>query len=143
MTKEEFLIQLREYLEGQVSNEELADSLAFYRSYFMDEENNGKTEEEILKSLGNPRLIAHSIIDAQEEGEKGQPTGYYDVEDDTYQDENDVPMNQKVGYLMNRIGGILFMVIALLVGIFALRLLLPIIVVIIIFIFLSNLFRGQ
>lgn len=143
MNKEEFLIQLREYLEGKVSNEELAESLAFYRSYISEEEISGKTEEEILQSLGNPRLIAHSIIDAQEEASKGQSTGFYDVEEDSYQDENEVPMGQRASQLMNRAGGILAMIVAILVGVFALRLLLPVILVVIVIIFLSNLFRGQ
>lgn len=58
MNKEEFLGQLEQLLTG-ISEEEKADALAFYRSYFEDagEEN----EASIIAELESPEKVAESI----------------------------------------------------------------------------------
>lgn len=59
MNKEEFLRQLEGLLSG-ISEEERADAMAFYRSYFEDagEEN----EASILAELESPQKVAESIL---------------------------------------------------------------------------------
>lgn len=59
MNKEEFLRQLEQLLSG-ISEEERADAIAFYRSYFEDagEEN----EAAILEELVSPQKVAESIM---------------------------------------------------------------------------------
>ena len=64
MTKEQFMMELEQSLQGEVSAYELSDSLTYYRQYFEDEIRNGKSEEDVIRELGSPRLIARSIIDA-------------------------------------------------------------------------------
>ncbi len=64
MTKEQFIMELEQCLQGEVSAYELSDSLTYYRQYFEDEIRNGKSEEQVVEELGSPRLIARSIIDA-------------------------------------------------------------------------------
>ena len=64
MTKEQFMMELEQSLQGEVSAYELSDSLTYYRQYFEDEIRNGKSEEDVIQELGSPRLIARSIIDA-------------------------------------------------------------------------------
>lgn len=58
MKREEFLRQLEQLLDG-ISEEEKADALAFYRSYFEDagEEN----EESVIAELESPEKVAQSI----------------------------------------------------------------------------------
>ncbi len=58
MKKEEFLKQLEQLLSG-ISEEERADALSYYRSYFEDagEEN----EEAIIAELESPQKVADSI----------------------------------------------------------------------------------
>lgn len=58
MKREEFLKQLEQLLDG-ISEEEKADALAFYRSYFEDagEEN----EESVIAELESPEKVAQSI----------------------------------------------------------------------------------
>lgn len=88
MNKEDFLNELQECLsEGEVSNQEIYDSLAYYRGYIQDEIASGKTQEEVLKELGSPRLIARSIIDASSEEEK-QKGSFFEKEEVTYQDDD-------------------------------------------------------
>ena len=59
MNKEEFLRQLEQLLSG-ISEEERADAVAFYRSYFEDagEEN----EAAIIEELETPQKVADSIL---------------------------------------------------------------------------------
>lgn len=81
-TMEEYLNELSMYLAGEVSQQEINDTLRYYREYFAEERTHGKTDEEIMASLGSPRLIARSIIDAKTGA--GDSTGKY-----TYSDASD------------------------------------------------------
>lgn len=65
MTKEQFLEQLEDALAGEVPNAVIYDNKCYYERYFFSEMKLGRTEQEILEELGNPRLIARTIIDMQ------------------------------------------------------------------------------
>lgn len=82
MNRYDFLKQLEEQLRGSVSNQELRDSIQYYREYIEEEIRKGKTEEEVLAFLGTPNGIAKSIIDAKRSAE-GNP-----YEDSFYGREN-------------------------------------------------------
>ena len=62
MTRDEFLKELRMALQGQVSQAQVNEQLRYYENYIVEESRKGKTEEEVILSLGNPRLIAKTII---------------------------------------------------------------------------------
>jgi len=64
MTKDGFVRELEEELQGGVSDEQLNETLQYYRSYIEEEMDSGTTEEEVLTGLGSPKLIARSVIDA-------------------------------------------------------------------------------
>lgn len=66
MTSADFMRELRSSLEGEVSASVVSDTVNYYDSYIRNEINSGKTEEEIIEELGPARLIAKSIIDAQD-----------------------------------------------------------------------------
>lgn len=51
MTKEQFMMELEQSLQGEVSAYELSDSLTYYRQYFEDEIRNGKSEEDVIREL--------------------------------------------------------------------------------------------
>ncbi|SFK74958.1 Uncharacterized membrane protein [Lachnospiraceae bacterium KH1T2] len=63
MTKQEFLEGLRIALTGSVSAGVLNDNMRYYEEYIDSEIRKGKTEAEVMDSLGDPRLIAKTIID--------------------------------------------------------------------------------
>lgn len=67
-----FLQQLEQALQGEVSAEELQSNLDYYRRYFEQERLRGKSDDEIIGDLGDPRLIARSIIDADRITGKGE-----------------------------------------------------------------------
>jgi len=69
MKKNEFIKNLSDALEGNVSNSEMASQIAYYNDYVDSEIRKGKTEDEVIDSLGDPRLIAKTIIDLS--GESG------------------------------------------------------------------------
>ena len=63
MTKDEFLRGLQNALVGEVPSSVVNDNLRYYEEYIVTEIRKGKTEEEVMEMLGDPRLIARTIID--------------------------------------------------------------------------------
>lgn len=64
MTQDTFLDELSDSLKGEVDDLEYQESMTYYRNYIAGEVQNGKSEEEVIETLGSPRLIAKSIIEA-------------------------------------------------------------------------------
>jgi len=65
MTKQEFLEKLRLALNGKVTSGQLAENLRYYEDYINTEVRKGRREEEVLSSLGDPRLIARTIVETK------------------------------------------------------------------------------
>ena len=63
MTENEFLQILNEQLTGQMSASAAASHIEYYRNYIHDEIRKGRKEEDVLKNLGDPRLMARTILD--------------------------------------------------------------------------------
>ena len=66
MNREQFLSELREALSGSISPSSVNENIRFYEEYLDTEIRKGRTEEEVLSELGDPRLIARTIIDTSE-----------------------------------------------------------------------------
>ncbi len=66
MRKTEFLRELRESLEGEVSASIIQSNVNYYDQYINGETANGRSEEEVIDEIGSPRLIAKTIIDSNE-----------------------------------------------------------------------------
>ena len=66
MTKSEFLEILRQQLDGEMPSGEIYSNIHYYDQYIDKELLSGKTEEEVMNALGDPRLIAKTLIDADE-----------------------------------------------------------------------------
>ena len=64
MDRREFMEKLQRALAGGLSSGMVADNMRFYQEYIDSEISKGRTEEEVLDSLGDPRLLAKSIIEA-------------------------------------------------------------------------------
>ena len=65
MNRDEFLDALGRSLKGKIDDDEYIRQMDYYRSYFDDEMNSGRSEAEILEELGDPRLIAKTIVTTQ------------------------------------------------------------------------------
>ncbi|MDL2295540.1 DUF1700 domain-containing protein [Lachnospiraceae bacterium OttesenSCG-928-E19] len=76
MGRSEFLNQLREALGNDLGAAAVQENVNYYSDYISDEVRNGKTEEEVLESLGDPWVIARNIIDAPGNGRQYSAKGY-------------------------------------------------------------------
>ncbi len=63
MTKEEFLSEFRSALTGSVSSSLINENMNYYEDYINTELRKGRTEEDIFQELGNPRLLARTVIE--------------------------------------------------------------------------------
>ena len=86
MNKNEFLIILRQSLEGSVDENILYNQLKYYENYINDELNKGNNEKDILNQLGDPRLLAKTIKQVN------------NTQDDTYSMNTDYYNEQYNGY---------------------------------------------
>lgn len=64
MNREEFLQGLQQALSGQIPPSAVQDNLRYYDDYIRTEIRKGRTEAQVMEELGEPRLIARSIVDA-------------------------------------------------------------------------------
>ena len=62
MSKEQFMDGLGKSLAGKVDDNEYRSQMEFYSSYISSEIAAGKSEEEVVSALGDPRLIAKTIL---------------------------------------------------------------------------------
>jgi uncharacterized membrane protein len=73
MSKREFLLKLKEYLSYELPESMIRGKIDFYSEYIDREAANGRGVQEVLEDLGDPQLIARSIIDAEKSGPDGVP----------------------------------------------------------------------
>ena len=66
MTKNEFLEGLRKALGNDLDRETVQENVVYYDGYISVQVNLGRTEEEVTADLGDPWVIAQTIIDAEE-----------------------------------------------------------------------------
>ena len=66
---------LKSELEGRVPYSVIQENLRYYDSYIMEEAAKGQTEDEVIESLGGPRIIARTIVDAPLDTED-RPDGF-------------------------------------------------------------------
>lgn len=70
MTKKQYLAKLRKYLLFRLSNSEIGDILSDMEECFEAGAAEGKSEEEICLSLGEPKTAAASLLGEQSVGER-------------------------------------------------------------------------
>lgn len=68
MNKYEFITALQRHLTGKISAQKLQELTNYYNDYIDTEIRKGKSEDEVLASLGEPRLLAKSIVAAESRG---------------------------------------------------------------------------
>lgn len=73
MSKREYLAKLREYLSYELPERLVLKNLDYYSNYIDQEADKGRGVQDVLEDLGDPQLIARSIIDAAKSGADGIP----------------------------------------------------------------------
>lgn len=64
MKREEFLISFRETLTGVVPEKVIQENMMYYQNYIETQMREGRMEDDVLQELGNPRLLAKTIIES-------------------------------------------------------------------------------
>mgnify|MGYP002510039219 FL=1 len=70
MNRQEFVDRLKVSLSGKVSPGQVEENARYYEDYINTRIRLGETEESVMRELGDPRLIARSIV-AAESGRTG------------------------------------------------------------------------
>lgn len=170
MTKAEFLEGLRKALGNDLDRATVQENVSYYDGYISDEVRKGRTEEEVTAELGDPWVIAQTVIDAEEtkrgisrDGGTTYTTSSTGYEDPVYGDGGDYTREdyteQNQGYqtahvhtfgfdtwwkkllLVLGIIGVIVLVVAIVGGIVSL--LAPIVIPILIVILLVRLIGGS
>ena len=72
MDRQQFIDTLERTLRGGGTPQHIiADNVRYYNGYFADESAKGRSEAEIAEELGDPRLLAKTILEVQEPGGTG------------------------------------------------------------------------
>ena len=77
MSKNEFIQGLEAALSGNVPPETVRENLIYYRDYIRTELEKGRTEQDIMDELGDPRLIARTILDTTPGAAEGEYEEYH------------------------------------------------------------------
>ena len=67
---DDFLYCLKMELDGKLSEEQIEYQLDLYRNYIIEEMKKNKTEEQVLRKLGDPVLISKLIVESYVKREK-------------------------------------------------------------------------
>jgi len=63
MNRYEFIDRLRAALNGRIPANQVEDTINYYQDYINSQISSGKSEAEVMSVLGDPRLIARTIIE--------------------------------------------------------------------------------
>ena len=63
MNRAEFLDTLRSQLSGQMHEGKVAAHVRYYEDYIQSQVRSGRNEQDVLAELGDPRLIARTLLD--------------------------------------------------------------------------------
>lgn len=81
MDRTEFLDRLQRTLAGGVNSSQVAENMRYYQEYIDTEIRKGRSEADVLSGLGDPRLLAKSIIEANKRA------GYVEGTNQNYDEE--------------------------------------------------------
>ena len=98
MTKEEFIKELRESLYTEITSIEIENNVRYYNEYIDNQLLSGKTIDQVMEELGDPRLIARTIIETSKLGKTNYNNNHTNMYQDAYTDTDDSPNNNGHGY---------------------------------------------
>ena len=65
MERTEFIETLKNQLSGQMAEARIDAHVRYYQDYIQSRVRSGSTEQEVLEQLGDPRMIAKTLIDTE------------------------------------------------------------------------------
>lgn len=146
MTRTEFMEALQRALSGSLGSSTVNGHMRYYQEYFDSQLGMGKSEAEIVEELGNPRLLAKTIIEAAKREGMGAGTPEYD---EVYED-GTAEAGERSGLKQFRIPAwlltvIVFAVIVVIVGVVGslVSALLPVLIPVLCVLMLVRLFQRK
>ena len=149
MTRREFLDGLRTALGNDLSGSVIQENVDYYNGYISDEVRKGRQEEDVIAELGDPWVIARTIIDSGE----GQGENRYQ-EDYGYETGRGIGQGEtgrvrisgrtawwKRLFILLAVCGVIMIVMTVIGGIVSL--LAPIVIPVIIVMFILRLFNSR
>ena len=101
MNKDEFLRRLEDALSGEVPASVIRENLNYYADYLSQELGKGRTMDEIIEEIGEPNIVARTIINSAEAaGETGD--GHGSFEDASPRDDDRRSTYSQGSYQMSR-----------------------------------------
>ena len=115
MNKAQFLELLSQKLSEDLSRADVIGHVNYYETYINEEIGKGRSEEEVMMELGDPYMIARTILDTSS-GSAYEDVVYEDaVSVDTEQGQNEKPKAKS--FVMGNWGCLLTILILILLGI--------------------------
>lgn len=139
--------RLQRALAGGVNSSQVAENVRYYQDYIDTEIRKGRSEAEVLSVLGDPRLLAKSIIEANKRA------GYIEGTNQNYDEERQEDREQGgtgvSGATVRMPGWLIILIVAvvalLIIGVIfsVISLLAPIIIPVLIVVLLFNFIRSR
>lgn len=151
MTKNEFVDILRRNISSVNDYEYVNETVQYYMGYIESEIRKGKTEEEVLNELGDPRLIAKSIKNSRAVGSDDE----YAESTDTVEEEKNkkIHINTASGKSLQLplwlfktgliVAGIGIIALFIFIIVWAVRLFLPVALVIVLILLVRRFIRDN
>lgn len=83
MNRAEFLDTLRSQLSGQMHEGKVAAHVRYYEDYIQSQVRSGRNEQDVLAELGDPRLIARTLLDTDADDGQGDYAEYSTYSENT------------------------------------------------------------
>lgn len=138
MKKEDFLFYLKKHLKGELPPEKVKYYIQYYQKYINDEIKSGRDIKDVLDELGDPQLIAKSIIESERMSGGGvNDADYQDYVNQQYEESGkraakQVKIEGTLGLIVFVLFAILLIAVVFKIISFLLYLLAPVVLVVIV-----------
>ena len=150
MDRREFIDKLQRALAGGLGSSLVAENIRYYEEYIDSEIRKGKSEAEVLDALGDPRLLAKSIIEANKRaGESYGSNRNYDEEVSDDAGEQDWDRNASGGRMIMLPGWLIMLIVAVvlivIIGVVTrlLAIFAPVIIAVLLVLLVIKIFQGK
>lgn len=151
MTRNEFLQKMRHALANDLSGSVIQDNINYYDGYISDEVQKGRSETAVIEELGDPWVLARTIIESVENTGSAREEYTYEPSRQGYGNGQHSERRKvhvfgidswwKKLLLILGVVGIIMVVVAVIGGIFSL--LAPLIVPLLLIVFIIRLLGGR
>lgn len=144
MNKTEFLEALKGKLQEELSDVQVNGHIRYYEQYIQQEVQNGISEAEVISSLGDPVLLARTILETSGDSTSGYTQGdLYSEDNQNKETFRGVKLTSGWGCLLAAASVIVVLCVVLwLVGVIV-SAVLPVVMPIILILFIITLFRKK